>query len=147
MDKDELRLESELDELRLKIAKIKGWKFGGIDNREESNYWVKEPSGYFVVNYCSTPEEAWVEAKEEYIPDWPDYISEAFSLLDEVEAAGLRWMLYTLADGIKNCAINKPVMIEDEEHWQLVAEEQAATAAVAICLAYASWMEGEKEAK
>jgi hypothetical protein len=79
------------------------------------------------------------------LPNWPRDVAAAFTLLDEVEAAGLRWMLYTLADGVKNCAINKPVMIEDEEHWQLVAEQQADTAEVAICLAYADWQEGEKE--
>ena len=66
----------DLDELRLKIAKMMGWKrmFGRMDkaSRRDHEYFIT-PSGTLSM----------------YLPDWPGDIAEAWKLMDEMRESGL----------------------------------------------------------
>lgn len=126
------------DELRIAIAKAKGWKLFTRDRFGES---VQElyysESGK--IKYAEQIEfqELDVEklANLEYIPDWPNEIAAAWELFDELP-------VYKSVECARHDGRPKPVIWEC--HVNGVGNFLANTAPVVICLAWLAWKEGQE---
>lgn len=111
----------ELDELRLRIAKAKGWKFPDVD--------IQCDVDYLIHHY------------QDEIPDWSRSIADMWELVEEMKATAYSVGIYMLEGGW-NCYVCYRYSLPDdpEEYHQLILETHG-TAPEAICRCWLSWKE------
>ena len=118
------------DEIRIKIAKLKGWR-------------VYDPKDYNGQLFGTSPEGVFYSA----LPDWPGEMSPAWSLVEEARKAEVGVMIHNSLTILPvpdiwsyTCAFYDPIGGPHHKTYSAEAE----TAAMAICLAWLAWKEGDK---
>lgn len=121
------------EELRLKIAALKGWtdvcseQYGTIG--EQPLYWLRGNRHGSKVRMT--------------VPNWPEEIAHAWALVEEWRASGSRrWAILDTPppDGSTYCCI-----LRDDEPGHLAITERADTAPRAVAIAYLTSTERGKE--
>lgn len=126
------------DELRLEIAKAKGWNF------PHEEIYTQFVTREMAMDACDMsmegmpiPDSVWVQGDGDP-PNWPADISAAWELVEEVITADYRAGIWQLKEGY-NCSILKPIYLDGDEFVRCVTESQADTAPRAICEAWLAW--------
>lgn len=121
-----------LDELRLKIAKAKGYYIFRIPQIIIKEYvWVMSPDGTSLGQAGATEEDAWILSLA-FLPNWPRDIAAAFELENEIppeERPNYEFHLIDITQAGGDCGL---------ELWALIhaTPEQR-------CRAYLAWKEAQ----
>jgi hypothetical protein len=127
MTRDEI-MQLTAEELRMEIAKAKGWQIYHYDKDIAENcYYLLVDSDFDAVNpfnYRKTEAECW----EKDLPGWPANIADAWELVEEMGK-------------LENVTIQNV-----EDYWRCEVDDMArtigacaTTAPIAICKAYLRW--------
>jgi len=111
------------DEIRMKIAELKGWEFVPKTNIGQ---WGWKHNGKFI--------DYEIDA-----PNWPENIADAWELVEEWRANGeVDSIVYKTSD------IPDFKMVDTVHLRHSYIYSEADTAPLAICLAYIAWKESQK---
>jgi hypothetical protein len=140
---------NELDELRLKIAKVRGFTFGDyypVDVIREhpvlgKSKTIRRPDGYTFTGPREMGEaEIWeIALQNPYFPDWPRDIAAAYELVAEMPRMQLNWYAKTAKHSrgkggpLWTCRINM----------MNIMDFLGATAPEAIARAYLAWKDAQ----
>jgi hypothetical protein len=130
------------NELRLKIAELKGWTFAQVSpdtskhfcriNGNSAGWWNKAGSEEWICASCSDP-----------FPDWPVDIAAAWELVEEmkqgVTGVFVDWCINDMLSPFKwFCGVPK----NDSKEW--ITGRDSDTAPRAICHTWIAWKENAK---
>ena len=128
------------DEIRRKIAEIKGYKWYEIGNEAtlcNTTYAGILPKGREIVERPSLKSKIYY-----HCPNWPESIADAWELVEEMKQIGgavcVEWTIpFIDAPFSWWCGANVP---KNENKWYSGRDQ---TAPLAICLAYIAWKESQ----